>query len=101
MNWCIIRTPLFICETLLRDTTQYTLRLYCFYLGLFSRHFVLADKSCANRPPVGKAVVARNPVTMAHGSPGSASENSAVTVTGSVSTPKVLVACKPDMYDIE
>jgi hypothetical protein len=49
--------------------------------------FVLAVKSCANRPLVGKAVAARNLVTMAHESPGSARENSAVAVTGFVRTP--------------
>lgn len=50
------------------------------------RSFVLADKSCATLPLVGKAVAVRNPVTMAHESPDSARENSAVAVTGPVST---------------
>ena len=96
--------PISFCETLLRVTAQaFSTNIeivWCFYPGMFSSHLHWRT-SPVQTHPLGKAVAARNPGTMAHGPHVSTRENLPVAVTGFVSTPYVLVACKRDKCGIE
>lgn len=76
-------------------------RSYGTYTLACSPVIYIGGQVLCNAIPVRKAVAVRDPVTMAHESADYANENGVVAITGSGSIRYVLVACKPDEYDIE